>query len=321
MTFLHDDPGFKDLLQIVAAKRSLSIGLVEKDHWVTHTLWALHQLGLEVWFKGGTSLSKGFGLIERFSEDLDLKVEPGPKSGLPRIENWKSEGKAATALRREYFESLQRFVTVPGARVTVDSTFEDPTHRSAQFRVEYPGRHIGGLHAAMRPFVLLEIGSARVTPFVLRDMTSFVHEEVAAQGLAAEFLDNRPKAVRCVHPIVTLLEKLDALHRRVPRLDIESATFVRHFEDAARIALREEALPPMEGFRDVRALADEMLEQRQLAQIPDAEDLAFRPDTGARFAEIGRAHEATAPMYWGPRLGVERACGEIRTWITARLGK
>jgi hypothetical protein len=26
-------------------------------------------------------------------------------------------------------------------------------------------------------------------------------------------------------------------------------------------------------------------------------------------------------MYWGPRLGVERACGEIRTWITARLGK
>ena len=77
----------------------------------------------------------------------------------------------------------------------------------------------------------------------------------------------------------------------------------------------------MEGFRDVRALADEMLEQRQLAQIPDSEDLAFRPDTGARFAEIGRAHEATAPMYWGPRLGVERACGEIRTWITARLGK
>ena len=74
MTFLHDDPGFEDLLQIVAAKRSLSTGLVEKDHWVTHTLWALHQLGLEVWFKGGTSLSKGFGLIERFSEDLDLDV-------------------------------------------------------------------------------------------------------------------------------------------------------------------------------------------------------------------------------------------------------
>jgi predicted nucleotidyltransferase component of viral defense system len=38
-------------------------------------LWALHTQGLEVWFKGGTSLSKGVGLIERFSEDIDLKRE------------------------------------------------------------------------------------------------------------------------------------------------------------------------------------------------------------------------------------------------------
>jgi len=321
VTFLHDDPGFEELLQIVAAKRSLSVGLVEKDYWVTHTLWALHQLGLEVWFKGGTSLSKGFGLIERFSEDLDLKVEPGPESGLPRVENWKGDGKAATAQRREYFEALRSSMGVAGATVTLDPAFEDPTHRAAQFRVEYPSRHLATLHAAMKPFVLLEIGSARVTPFVLRDMTSFVHDEVAAQGLAAEFLDDRPKAVRCVHPIVTLLEKLDALQRKVHRADVEPALFVRHFEDAARIAQREESLPPVEGFRNVRALADQMLEQRQLAKLPDSDDPAFRPDTGTRFAEIERAHEATAPMFWGPRLGVERACSEIRTWITARLGK
>ena len=48
-------------------------------------------------------------------------------------------------------------------------------------------------------------------------------------------VDNRPRAVRCVHPIVTLLEKLDALMRRLPREDAAPATFVRHFEDAARI--------------------------------------------------------------------------------------
>ena len=40
---------------------------------MTHTLWALRAAGFEIWFKGGTSLSKGFALIERFSEDLDLK--------------------------------------------------------------------------------------------------------------------------------------------------------------------------------------------------------------------------------------------------------
>ena len=321
MTFLHDDSGFEDLIQIVASKRSLSVGLVEKDYWVTHTLWALHQLGLEIWFKGGTSLSKGFGLIERFSEDLDLKVEPGPKSGLPRVGNWKSEGKEATAQRRKYFEALRSSLSIAGATVTLDPTFEDPKHRGAQFRVEYPSRHLATLHAAMKPFVLLEFGSARVTPFVLRDMTSFVHDEVAAQGLEAEFLDDRPRAVRCVHPVVTLLEKLDALQRKVHRADVEPALFVRHFEDAARIAQRQGSLPALEEFRDARALAEEMLEQRQLARLPDSDDPAFRPDSGARFAEIERAHEATAPMYWGPRLGIERACVEIRAWIDKRLGK
>jgi predicted nucleotidyltransferase component of viral defense system len=77
LSFVHDDPEFDDLLRIVAEGRGLAVGLVEKDYWVTHVLWSLHELRLEVWFKGGTSLSKGFGLIERFSEDLDLKLEPG----------------------------------------------------------------------------------------------------------------------------------------------------------------------------------------------------------------------------------------------------
>ncbi|MFM7290846.1 MAG: nucleotidyl transferase AbiEii/AbiGii toxin family protein [Planctomycetia bacterium] len=45
--------------------------------WITHALWAVHETGLDLWLKGGTSLSKGFGIIERFSEDLDLMVERG----------------------------------------------------------------------------------------------------------------------------------------------------------------------------------------------------------------------------------------------------
>ena len=38
MAFIHDDPEFDDLLRIVAERRGLSIGVVEKDYWVTHTL-------------------------------------------------------------------------------------------------------------------------------------------------------------------------------------------------------------------------------------------------------------------------------------------
>ena len=86
MSFIHDDPEFDGLVRIVAGKRGLSLALVEKDYWVTHALWAIHEQGFDVWFKGGTSLSKGFGLIERFSEDLDLKLDPGRVSELPTID-------------------------------------------------------------------------------------------------------------------------------------------------------------------------------------------------------------------------------------------
>ena len=42
---------------------------------MTHTLWSLQHQGFTVLFKGGTSLSKRYGVIERFSEDLDIKLE------------------------------------------------------------------------------------------------------------------------------------------------------------------------------------------------------------------------------------------------------
>jgi len=51
--------------------------MVEKDYWICHALWALEGSGAEFWFKGGTSLAKGFRLIPRFSEDLDLVLLPG----------------------------------------------------------------------------------------------------------------------------------------------------------------------------------------------------------------------------------------------------
>ena len=72
MSFVHKDKDFEQLLAIVARDTKISEALIEKDYWVKHTLWALHETGLDIWFKGGTSLSKGFGIIQRFSEDLDM---------------------------------------------------------------------------------------------------------------------------------------------------------------------------------------------------------------------------------------------------------
>ena len=314
MSFIHEDQDFDALLRIVASKRKLPPGLVEKDYWVTHTLWALHQTGLAIWFKGGTSLSKGFGLIERFSEDLDLKIEPGSNAALPAVSNWKSEGSQATQARRARFEKLPLLLEVPGAQVSLDRSLEDRAWRSVNIRVTYPGRHLSDLRGVLAPFVLLEVGSARVTPFIAREMTSFVHEELSVQGQLGGFDDNRPQGVRCIHPLVTLLEKLDALHRRVPNENAAPAAFVRHFEDAARVIAAEKSLPALDEYASVRELAQEMLAQKQLVALPSSEDPAFLLLDGERTKRIHAAHAAISPMFWGRRIGLDEACTTIRQW-------
>ncbi len=47
-----------------------------KDYWIMHCLYGLHQMGLSFELKGGTSLSKGVGVIDRFSENIDIRIEP-----------------------------------------------------------------------------------------------------------------------------------------------------------------------------------------------------------------------------------------------------
>jgi hypothetical protein len=316
MTFIHDDPEFDALLQIVAQSRRLGVALVEKDYWVTHTLWALHAQGFDVWFKGGTSLSKGFGLVERFSEDLDLKLEPGRITQLKSVSNWKSEGTKATTERKAHFEKLASLLSVPGAAVKLGDIV-DASCRSANVQVDYPGKYLDSLASVLRPFVLLELGSARVTPFVERDMTSFVHEHLEREGQLGDFDDNRPRAVRCVHPLVTLLEKLDALMRRLPREDVSPATFVRHFEDAARIVRMKASLPPLSEYANVRALADEMLARKQIAAMPSSTHPAFSPFDDDRWREVRKAHETIGPMFWGARLSLEESCADVRAWLGA----
>src|SRR5258706_845812 len=111
--FIHEDPEFVDLIQIVANKRRLARAIVEKDYWVTHALWALADSGFVVWFKGGTSLSKGFSLIQRFSEDLDLKLEHAEIHQPP---NWRSESATHRGHREAFFRPAHARIRAPGLK-------------------------------------------------------------------------------------------------------------------------------------------------------------------------------------------------------------
>lgn len=74
--YLHETKElFKDVILMTSEKFNISTSVVEKDYYVTMILKTIHELNTDIVFKGGTSLSKCYGIIHRFSEDIDLAFE------------------------------------------------------------------------------------------------------------------------------------------------------------------------------------------------------------------------------------------------------
>lgn len=91
---------FKDLITLTAKEMNILEVYIEKDYWVCYILKNLSESEYleNIVFKGGTSLSKAYGLIERFSEDIDLQLinfeggDSKKKNFIKKIESKISEG-------------------------------------------------------------------------------------------------------------------------------------------------------------------------------------------------------------------------------------
>ena len=307
--FLHERDDFVELILIVSDRLERPQALVEKDYWVTHTLWSLQKQGFTVLFKGGTSLSKGYDVIERFSEDLDVKLE---SEELPSVD-WKRETKAHRRNRAKYFDTLKEQLSVPGAEVSEIDELRDRKARSATFAVHYPGKFSEKLPETMRPFVQIEIGSARVNPGAMRRISSWVHEFVweNTPELAGEHVDNRPE-IHCVYPRVTLLEKIEATARAFDRKNKAATTFARHYEDAYRIILSEDLEPS-----ELSKLLAEMKETGDITNWPLSSHNAFQPDDSERWQELEKSWEAIGSMFWGERHALEKCSDAIVKLLVA----
>lgn len=305
---VHEHQEFDALLLIVADQVGVPVALVEKDYWVTHVLWALEQTGLQVFFKGGTCLSKGYALIERFSEDLDVKVEA---PDLPSVSSWTSEGARARDARATFFSELGSRLVVPGATVEELAALRDRSWRNVVFAVRYPSSFSRRLPKTMLPFVQLEMGSARVTPGEEKRLSSWIHDHLDTPGgdLDTAFVDNRPQRVHCVDPSVTLLEKIEAIGRRFLRDPFVPADFIRHYEDAARIAASDAVFAEAR----LRTLLDEMREARDIRDWPPQDHVAFDPRADEqRWAGVEDAWQAIGPLFWGDRIPLDRCADAIR---------
>src|ERR1700722_12935786 len=112
-SFLHERSDFRALVATVADSEKINDpALVEKDYWIMHAVFGLKQLGLTFELKGGTSLSKGYGIIHRFSEDIDLHINP--PASLSINENPNSNNAKNIEKKKTYYDTLAKEITIPG---------------------------------------------------------------------------------------------------------------------------------------------------------------------------------------------------------------
>jgi len=170
-------------------------------------VWGLQQLGFRFELKGGTSLSKGYQLIHRFSEDIDILIHP--QGALPTGRN--HDKPVHIEQRREFFDGLVRQLDISGfLRADRDQAFDDPTGRmrGAGIRLIYP--ELNPLPAGLKAGVLLEAGFDRVAPNQARLISAWAYDRAVAAGVP-DLIDNRAVDVLCYEPGYTFVENLQTL--------------------------------------------------------------------------------------------------------------
>lgn len=176
LDYLHNHPDFPELLRIVGEENSIDPALIEKDYWIMHCPFGLQQAGISFELKGGTSLSKGFDIIQRFSEDIDLRINPPAEMNVPMGQN--QDKPAQRQRRKEFYDWLAQEIRIDGIYDRQrDTLFDDTKYRSGGIRLLY--KTLNAPLRGLKTGILLEVGFDDVTPNEPKDMTSWAYEYAA----------------------------------------------------------------------------------------------------------------------------------------------
>lgn len=227
--YLHRHPEFKDLIRVLEGEMGIDPYLVEKDYWIMHCLHELQQAGYEFYLKGGTSLSKGYKIIHRFSEDIDIYIVPPANLGVNT--NPKVDKPNAVESRKRYYDHLAATLRMADIEVMRDESADDKEYRSGGIRLFYkslfdhPGQNV-------KQGILLEVGFDDVRPYAELDISSWAFDKATESGV--EVIDNRALKVPCYHPGYTLVEKLQTISTKFRKVEPGKPmepNFIRHYYD------------------------------------------------------------------------------------------
>lgn len=239
--FLHEHKDFADLIKIIAEEKGIEPSLVEKDYWIMHVLYGLKQQAFDFELKGGTSLSKGYKIIHRFSEDIDIHIKPPEKFNIN--ENPKNTNKNNAEKRKSFYDWLANEINISGIiKIARDIDFDDTeNYRSGGIRLFY--NNIFDQVEGVKEGILLEAGFDDVTPNSAISISSWAYDKAIESKV--NIIDNMATEIICYHPGYTLVEKLQTIATKFRNEQTKSSTgvnFMRQYYDVYCLLGNEEVV-------------------------------------------------------------------------------
>jgi len=293
--FLHERSDFADLIRIVANERGLLPALVEKDYWIMHCLYGLGAQGYGFELKGGTSLSKGFGIIRRFSEDIDIRIDPA----CAPFEVFTAPNQTRKARhvesRRQFYDWLAENIHIDGiVDITRDHAFDDGKYRSGGIRLHYESAF--DQPTRLKAGILLEVGFDDTMPNMRQTISSWAFDRAIAVDVA--IADNRAFDIYCYHPGYTFVEKLQTVSTKFRRQQDSGAlppNFLRHYYDISQL-LDHPDVAEFIGTAEYHARKKQRF--RKDDNLVIAENEAFLLSDPAIREQYTLAYQTTAPLYF-----------------------
>ena len=250
----------QELLKQINIATRIAKKNIEKDWWVTQVLRAIFELPYagHLSFKGGTSLSKAWRVIGRFSEDIDIAISReylGFSGELSRTQvNDKLRRAACSFVRNTLSNDIKQRLILNGIRedmftvhvnVTSVSTV-DPEVIYVEYKTLFP------FDDYVQNMVKIEVGGRSMSEPIQQVMLSSIVDETLTSSLIAE----PPFAVSVVLPERTFLEKVMLLHEEFskPIADVRTERMSRHLYDIERMLhtdIAERALQNEQLYRAV----------------------------------------------------------------------
>jgi len=232
---LFEHPDFEQAVLRAAEhfrEQGLRAAIIEKDYYVTEALRIISTgFAGNVIFKGGTSLSKGWNLIKRFSEDIDLFLDPlafEPPLG-------------KNAIDRE-LKRIRDAVTGHPALTFLPDESQTIGGFGRNDRFSYKQLFAGPGEVANR--VYLEAGTASGRePTEQRELSSYIGQYLRETGLSLGAEDEGTFTMRLLHFRRTFVEKMFAIHGKVQMLKRDGTplgSYARHYYDLSQLTARSE---------------------------------------------------------------------------------